>query len=280
MKISVVTANYNGAEFLEQCLKSVISQRSDGFDLEYIVVDGESTDGSLDIINRFKPEISQLIVGKDEGPFDAINKGLSKASGDILCWLNSDDYYCSGALQRVADVMKEREDAVLCFGHCSIVDKNGSEIRKGITRFKEFFYPFSSRFTLQCLNYISQPAMFFRKEAFQKTGGLRRDLKCAWDYDLLIKLFRQGKAAAVKNPPLACFRWHPSSLSGSFFKDQFREEWEVAVQDAGRFSLQALLHLGVWGGIVSSYTIMKWMRSSRDQLSEDSESKGKQTDEL
>lgn len=260
MKISVITANYNGARFLEQCLKSVVSQRADGFDLEYIVVDGGSADGSLDIINKYKSEISEIIVGKDEGPFDAINKGFSKASGDILCWLNSDDYYCPGALKRVADTMARDKDAVLCFGHCPIIDEDGNEIRKGITRFKELFYPLSSRFALQCINYISQPAMFFRRDAFREMGGLRRDLKCAWDYDLLIRLFRQGRAVAVENPPLACFRWHPASLSGSFFITQFREEWQVAVRDAGKFSLQALLHLGVWWGIVSSYTVMRWMR--------------------
>ncbi len=260
MKISIVTANYNGERFIEQTLKSVISQRDDGVELEYIVIDGKSTDRSMEIINKYKAQIDRIICEKDSGAFDAINKGLALATGDVLGWLNADDLYEPGALKRVLEVMAGNPDCSLCFGHCPIMDEQGVEIRQGITRFKEFFYKYSSRFTIQCINYISQPAMLFRRSAFEKAGGLRQDFTCAWDYDLIIKLFRQGRAVMVGNPPLAYFRWHPSSLSGTLFRDQFREEWTVAARDAGRFSLQALIHLGVWWGIVFCYTLMKWMR--------------------
>lgn len=260
MKISIITANYNGERFIEQTLKSVISQRDAGVDLEYIVVDGRSSDRSMEIIGKYRGQIDKVICEKDNGAFDAINKGLALATGDVLGWLNSDDLYEPGALKRVVEVMEKEKDCALCFGHCPIINEQGIEIRKGITRFKEFFYPLSSRFTIQCINYISQPAMFFRRSAFEKSGGLRQDFKCAWDYDLIIKLFRQGKAVMAGNPPLAYFRWHPSSLSGTLFRDQFREEWQVAAKDAGRISLQALIHLGVWWGIVFCYTLMKWTR--------------------
>jgi glycosyltransferase involved in cell wall biosynthesis len=260
MKISIVTVNYNGERFIEQTLRSVIAQRAQGVDLEYIVIDGKSTDRSMEIIGKYKGQIDRIICEKDNGAFDAINKGLALATGDVLGWLNADDLYEPGALKRVDEAMESNPGCSLCFGHCPIIDEQGNEIRRGITRFKEFFYPLSSRFTIQCINYISQPAMFFRRTAFEKSGGLRQDFKCAWDYDLIIKLFRQGRAVCVGNPPLAYFRWHPSSLSGTLFRDQFREEWTVSARDAGRFSLQALIHLGVWWGIVFCYTLMSWMR--------------------
>jgi glycosyltransferase involved in cell wall biosynthesis len=263
MKVSVVTPNYNGERFLEECIKSVLSQREPGVELEYIVVDAQSTDGSADIIRKYSSQITRVISEKDSGPANAINKGLKAAGGDILCWLNADDRYYPGALKRVIDVMSANRAAALCFGHCPIFDENGNEIRHGITRFKEFFYPLSSRFMIQCINYISQPATFFRRTAFEKAGFLREDLKGAWDYEFILRMWRHGGGVRVGNPPLAFFRWHESSISGQHFRRQFKEEWEAAVADAGRFSLQALIHLGVRWGIVWSYSLMAARREAQ-----------------
>ena len=143
----------------------------------------------------------------------AINKGLRLASGEIVAWLNADDRYHPGALKRVAQVMAAYPDKALCFGACRIIGEEGREIRRGITRFKEAFFPISSQFTIQCLNYISQPAMFFRRSALKAAGYLREDLVAAWDYDLTLRLWRQGGAAHVPGLPLSDFRWHPGSIS-------------------------------------------------------------------
>ena len=256
MKISVITPNYNGEQFLEETIKSVILQRDFGVDVEYIIVDGGSTDRSQDIIGKYMSQICAIISEPDHGPADAINKGLKVANGDILCWLNADDRYYPGALKRVAETMTNHPTKALCFGHCPIINKNGNEIRIWITRFKELFFPISSHFTIQCLNYISQPAMFFRRSAYEKAGPLREDLKCAWDYDFILRLWRHGSAVQLKNPPLAGFRWHEESLGGRYFKTQFEEELDIAVKDAGRCSVQALLHLGVRWGIVRIYSAM------------------------
>jgi len=263
MKISVITPNYNGGRFLEETIQSVISQRRDGADVEFIIVDGKSTDKSPDIINKYLNDISCVISEKDTGPANAINKGLKKATGDIVCWLGSDDRYYPGTLRRVAEVMDANQGKAICFGHCPIVNEMGQEIRVGITRFKELFFPISSRFTIQCINYISQPAMFFRRTALEKAGLLREDLKCAWDYDLILRLWRYGGAVRVKNPPLSSFRWHESSISGQHFRIQFKEEWDAAVADAGLFSLQSLLHLWVRWGIVWSYLAMAKLREKK-----------------
>jgi len=262
MKVSVITPNFNGARFLDSTLRSVIAQRADGLDVEYIVVDGGSTDDSMDIIRSHGGHISRVICEKDSGPADAINKGLRIATGDMVAWLGSDDFYYPGALARAVKALDSHPARALCFGHCPIANEAGGEIRVGITRFKEMFFPFSCRFMIQCINYVSQPAMFFRRSAMEKAGLLREDLKCAWDYDFVLRLWRYGGAICVPNPPLAAFRWHEASISGRHFRVQFREEWEVAAADAGRFSLQTLLHLGVRWGIVLSYSAMAAARRS------------------
>lgn len=260
MKISIITANFNTKRYIEDCIRSVISQRTEGVDVEYLVIDAVSTDGSLEIIKKYERDIDVLVVEKDTGPADAINKGLARATGDVIAWLNSDDLYFPGALKRVMQTMEAYPGKALCFGHCPIINEQGREIRGFITGFKEMFFPLSCRFSIQCINYISQPAMFFRRSAAEKAGLLGTDLKCAWDYDFILKLWRQGGAVRIKMPALAAFRWHESSLSGQYFRDQFREEWEIAKTDAGVFSLQTFFHLCVRWGIVWAYSLMGMFR--------------------
>lgn len=260
VKISVITPNRNGGRFLEACVQSVLAQRAAGVAVEYIVVDGGSTDESLAILDRCRGELDALIVEPDSGPADAINKGLRRATGDVVGWLNADDYLLPGALARVAETMARHPARALCFGRCPIVDEQGAEIRRGITRFKEAFFPVSSRFAFQCINYVSQPATYFRRQAMERAGPLREDLKAAFDYDFFLRLWRHGGAIRVPGGPLAAFRWHAASISGQQFRRQFREEFEAARADAGACSLQTLLHFGVRWGIVGSYTVMAWRR--------------------
>lgn len=256
MKISVITPNYNGARFLEASLRSVQEQAGPGVEVEPIVIDGGSTDGSMAILERFRGGLARVISEPDNGPASAINKGLRLATGDVVAWLNADDCYRQGALRRVAEVMQAYPRKALCFGHCPIVNEDGLEIRRGITRFKEMFFPVSSRFMIQSINYVSQPAMFFRRSAYLAAGPLREDLSYAWDYDFILRLWRQGGAVHVAGPALAEFRWHPGSLSGQGFVRQFEEELQAAKADAGPFSIQAMLHRGVRWGIVTLYGLM------------------------
>jgi glycosyltransferase involved in cell wall biosynthesis len=256
MKFTIVTPNKNGGRFLEETIRSVISQKGSGVDLEYIVIDGGSTDDSLKIIRHYEQDISQIISEPDRGPVSAINKGLRLASGEIVAWLNADDRYHSGALKKVTQVMTAHPKRALCFGACRIIDEEGREIRRGITRFKEAFFPISSRFTAQCLNYISQPAMFFRRSALEAAGPLREDMVAAWDYDLILRLWRKGGAGHVSGAPLADFRWHPGSISARKFAVQFREEFHAAARDAGNLAPQIWIHGIVRWGIVGAYTLM------------------------
>lgn len=260
MLFSIITPNYNGGRFLEETVRSVISQADESVALEYIVVDGGSTDCSHEILAKYADKIAKIIVERDSGPANAINKGLAAASGEVLAWLNADDLYYPGTLRRVRDMLERRPEAAICFGSCPILDAQGQEIRSGITRCKEFFYPLSSRFTYQCINYLSQPALFFRRAAFAQAGPLREDMTAAWDYEFILRLWRNGRAAQVPGAPLAAFRWHEQSISGQHFATQFREEYEAARADAGRFSPQTFLHFFVRWGIVGIYSLMAQRR--------------------
>ncbi len=254
--ITIITANRNGARHLEACLESVIAQRRDGVALEYIVIDGDSDDDSPTIIARHAAGIDHVIREADAGPAAAINKGLRLATGELVGWLNADDRYYPGALRRVVEAFARQPRQALGFGHCPIVDEADTEIRRGITRFKACFFPFSCRFAIQSINYISQPAMVFRRAALTGAGLLREDLQAAWDYEFVLRLWRQGGGFHISGPPLAAFRWHAGSISGQHFRQQFREEYEAAVADAGRYSPQALLHWAVRHGIVGCYVVM------------------------
>ncbi len=262
-EITVITPNWNGARFLEKCVQSVIRQRENGVQLEYLLCDGGSTDDSLDLLNRYAGDIDGLVSEPDHGPTAAINKGLRRARGDIVAWLNADDSYYPGALRRVMDGFAAHPGKALGFGRCTIVDDTDREIRRGITRFKEAFFPFSSRFTIQSINYVSQPAMFFRRSAMAQAGLLREDLKAAWDYEYILRLWQQGGGFVIKGPPLATFRWHEASISSQHFRQQFKEEYEVAVADAGRLSPQAWMHRAVRWGIVGAYSLMAARRRAR-----------------
>jgi glycosyltransferase involved in cell wall biosynthesis len=257
LRFSVITANYNGGAFLEKTILSILAQKHPSVELEYIVVDGKSTDNSPDIIRRYADEIDCCIMEADTGPAHAINKGFAAATGEIVSWLNADDLYFEDTLLRIKSTMTQHPAAAFCFGRCMIIDRKDNEIRKFITRFKELFFPFSSRFTFQCINYISQPALFFRRSAMKRAGFLDEKLVAAWDYDYFIRLWRQGKGVRVEGSPLAGFRWHEESIGSQNFQVQFKEELNSAVNDAGHFSLQAFLHHFVRWTIVGIYTMMQ-----------------------
>lgn len=260
MKFSIITPNYNGAKFLEDTIRSVLNQRDD-VDLEYILVDGGSTDQSVEIIQKYESEFTYCIIEPDTGPANAINKGFKLATGDVVAWLNSDDMYHPGTLAKVQKVMEEDTNASMCFGGCRIIDEKGDEARSAITSFKELFFPISSHFAYQCINYISQPALFFNGDSLRKVGLLREDMVAAWDYELILRLWHEGNAVRVAGEPLSSFRWYEGSISGQNFGVQFKEEYDAAKEDAGLVSLQTFIHFLVRWAIVGMYSGMSALRS-------------------
>ena len=263
MRFSIITPNYNGERFLARTLDSILQQKAEGVDLELIVIDGMSQDGSAKILEKYASDIEHLVIEKDTGPANAINKGFALASGDIVAWLNADDLYFPGALQRVREMFELQEGLALCFGRCPIIDENDVEIRPFITRFKECFFPLSSQFTFQCINYISQPALFFTREALVKAGKLREDFVAAWDYDFMLRLWHFGSGAVIPGGPIAAFRWHEQSISGQNYAVQFKEELNAVISEVGKWRAQIFLHYCVRWGIVGAYTGMSLLRQLR-----------------
>lgn len=224
MKISVITPSLNQGKFIERTILSVLGQKGD-FELEYIVVDGGSTDNTLDIIKRYQGGL-RWISENDMGQSDAINKGFAMASGELLAWLNSDDTYEPNALSEVAERYRESKFD-WCFGNCRNIDENDHEIRKLITRYKIFD---SKRYAFRRLlsrNFISQPTVFFTKKIYQEIGPL--DLNChyAMDYDYWLRIGKKCSPLYV-NKFLADFRWHKDSKCSRNYKKAAYEAWVLA----------------------------------------------------
>jgi glycosyltransferase involved in cell wall biosynthesis len=167
-----------------------------------------------------------LISEKDQGQSDAINKGFAMASGEILAWLNSDDTYGYGALSEVAEQYRKIGFG-WCFGNCRNIDAKDREIRRWITRYKMFESRRYSPRRLLSKDFISQPAVFFTKKAFQETGPLALDFDYTMDYDYWLRLGNRYPPVYI-NRFLANFRWHDQSKNGANYRASAWEAYQVA----------------------------------------------------
>lgn len=234
-KISIVTPSYNQAHFIEQTIQSVLNQ--DYPNLEFLVIDGGSKDGTVETLKKYETFLT-WVSEPDSGQSNAINKGFKLVTGEIVAFLNSDDLYEPGVLHLVGNYFATHPEAMWLTGKCVNVDETGKEIRSIIRKYKNFWLHWRNYHVLQVLNYISQPATFWRREALQKIGDLDESLHYAMDYDYWLRL---GKyyPLHVFDGNLACFRIHRASKSGSAFLQQFEEELRVAA----RYSPRSLLWL-------------------------------------
>jgi len=183
-----VTPSYNQAKYLEQTIQSVLGQ--DYARVEYLVVDGASKDGSVEVVKKYADNLSWWISEKDSGQGDAINKGLARAKGDILAWLNSDDYYLPGAISAAVKVFEENPDVIMLYGDMLAVDENGQTINT--LKYKQL-----SLQDLLCFQIIGQPSVFFRRDALEKTGGLDTSFHFLLDHHLWIRIAQQGRILHV-----------------------------------------------------------------------------------
>ena len=175
-KISVVTCSYNHARFLEKTIRSVIDQNYPN--LEYIIIDGGSTDGSVDIIRRYADRLAYWVSELDEGQTDALIKGFNRATGDILCWLCSDDLHEPWTLREVADFFMQRPEAKVVYGDSTWIDADNRIIAsKKEHAFSRFIWMYDH-------DYIPQPSTFWRHDLYLQVGGLDRAFNLAMDGDL------------------------------------------------------------------------------------------------
>ncbi len=181
-RITVVTASYNQGPFLEKTIRSVLEQQ--GVEIEYFIVDGGSQDESVEIIRRYEDRLAWWVSEKDKGQSDAINKGLSRATGDIVCWLNSDDYFAPDTLCRVADVLGSGKHKALV-GHCIAVDPDGSEhLLRG---HYDGYLPMLSMLPAYRMH---QPSIFWRREVAAEIGLLNESMHLIMDYDYWCRIAR------------------------------------------------------------------------------------------
>jgi glycosyltransferase involved in cell wall biosynthesis len=215
MRISVVTPNYNMACYLEDTIKSVIENLRPGD--EYFVIDGGSTDGSLDVIRRYEKQLTAWVSESDEGYADAIGKGFDRATGDILCWINSSDLYLAGALETASSLMTGQID--LIFGDNFYIDE-----RNRVLRFSKGWVPDLRAATLYGGWTPLQEACFWRRELYESVGGIDTSLQFAADYDLFLRMSSATRAEYV---PFAFsgFRRHQGQKSLSGTPSYQRERW-------------------------------------------------------
>ena len=190
LTISIVIPSFNQDRYLESTLSSVVSQKYPGTEL--IVIDGGSTDDSVNIIKKFESKISYWVSEPDGGQTQGLIKGFNASTGDIQCWLNSDDLMIPGTLREVSAFFGSHPNIDAVFGNTTWIDEDGSLIRKQ----KEI--PFNRFIWLYTYNYIPGMSMFWRKSLYEKVGGLNPEFNLAMDADLWIRFSEIGRIAHVR----------------------------------------------------------------------------------
>jgi glycosyltransferase involved in cell wall biosynthesis len=207
-RISIVTICFNQAPFLQECLRSVLAQEAG--DVEYIVVDPGSTDGSRDVLARHADRIDRLLLEPDRGPADGLNKGFAAATGQIFGYINADDRLAPGALRYVADYFAARPRTDVLCGAIRIIDREGRAAMRART---------ADRFDLAryaagiCT--VGQQATFFRRHAFHRAGGFNAQNRITWDGELLVDMALAGARFETSRRVLGDFRIYPGSITGS-----------------------------------------------------------------
>ena len=215
--VSIVTPSRNMASYVRQTVESVLTQTYPR--IEYTLMDGGSTDGTVDIVRDLAPRARIVTAANDGGAAAAINAGFAQSAGEILGWLSADDLYAPRAVELAVAEFEKHPDADVVYGDGLWIDSEGKEIRPYPTR---DFDP--ALFGNDC--YLCQPAVFFRRSAFERVGGLNPKLRTAYDYDLWIRLSRGGRFQRVREV-FACSRMHAGNKTFGDRETVLREAMEL-----------------------------------------------------
>lgn len=212
-RIAVVTPSFQQARFLRETMRSVVEQR--GVEIDYVVQDGGSTDGSVAIIQEFRPKLFAAVSSRDDGQADAIRRGFGATQGDpddLMAWINSDDFYLPGAFEFVADYFASHPDVDVVYGHRIVVDAQSREIAR-------WFLPAHEEAVLKLNDFVPQETLFWRRRLWDKVGGIDPAFRFAMDWDLLLRFAAAGAKFARVPYFLACFRVHPAQKTSAVMHD-------------------------------------------------------------
>ncbi len=237
--LSIITPSYNQGEFIEHTIRSVLDQ---GYpSLQYQVMDGGSTDATVEILRRYGDRL-QWVSEKDGGQAAALNEGFRRTDGEIIGWINSDDLYAPGALETVGRYFVEHPEVEWLYGKCPIIDRLGQSHKNWVTKYKEFWMKRYSYQRYLIENFISQPAVFFRRRLLERVGPIDDHYHCAFDYHLFVRMATVSRPAFLDRE-LAYFRSYGENKSSAVYQRSFTEELDAARRvAAGKHPVLMLLH--------------------------------------
>ena len=225
--VSIITPSFNQARYLEATIKSVLEQ--DYPRIEYIIVDGGSADGSVDVIKKYEGRLAWWVSKQDKGQTDAINKGFNRTTGEILAWINSDDTYNPGAVGQAVKYLIENPEVGLVYADCNFIDEDGRMIGKfnaaqtDLRRLREGYV------------HIPQQTMFFRAKYWKELGPLDPSFYFAMDYDLWTRIAAHAPFKYLAGQTWANFRLHTSGKTVAADDRCWPEMIRVHYRDGGRF---------------------------------------------
>ena len=218
-RISIVTPSFNQGKFLERTILSVLNQNYPN--LEYIIIDGGSQDGSVEIIRKYEKFLSYWVSEKDAGHVDALNKGFRRATGEIAAWLNSDDLYLPEALLRVAKLFGKKRSSQVVYGNLYRIDLEDRILEE--TRLTFFS---ASGYLYGGLD-VPQPSAFWRQELFREVGGVTQEYFFSFDTDLFYRFVLAGGRFVFLRDFLACFRLHATSKTSTLSHIQKADDEKI-----------------------------------------------------
>jgi glycosyltransferase involved in cell wall biosynthesis len=235
--MSIVTPSFNQGPYLDEAIRSVLDQPYPS--VEYVVVDGGSTDGSVDVIRRHQDRLAYWVSEPDRGQYDAINKGFARTTGDVMAWINSDDKYTPWAFQVVAEVLREHPSIEWVTTLYSLTwDRQGRAVachrNGGYSREAFFRGAHLPRRTRPGRSFIQQESTFWRRSLWERAGGrIDASLPLAGDFDLWARFYRHAELWAIATP-LGGFRIHGDQKTGRQYEAYLAEAEACLVRHGGR----------------------------------------------